>query len=217
MSESELEEWRDISRSITEDDRERFSPPAEVWAGIRAAVENDPKATSSPPEEATSKPEIVVDLDRVRMSRAPQARRRLRRQIAVGSAAAAVVAVLVFSAFRDESQVTTHVALATNEGLPEEYGGTAVATAVLAGNQAKLEVDFDATLPQGEPLELWLIKEDLSDMRSLGLIVSGGDTYTIPVGLDLSEFALVDVSVEPEDGDPTHSGRSILRGKLVES
>jgi RNA polymerase sigma-70 factor (ECF subfamily) len=38
--------------------------------------------------------------------------------------------------------------------------------------------------------------------------------FTFPVGLDLDDFAVVDVSAEPFDGDPAHSGDSILRGEL---
>ena len=34
------------------------------------------------------------------------------------------------------------------------------------------------------------------------------------VGLDLTEFPLLDISVEPLDGDPTHSGVSVARGDL---
>ena len=51
-------------------------------------------------------------------------------------------------------------------------------------------------------------------MRSLGLLDDAGE-YAIPADIDLSEFSVVDVSIEPDDGDPTHSGRSILRGTLV--
>ena len=38
--------------------------------------------------------------------------------------------------------------------------------------------------------------------------------FSIPVGLDLDDYALVDVSAEQFDGDPSHSGDSILRGEL---
>jgi hypothetical protein len=39
-------------------------------------------------------------------------------------------------------------------------------------------------------------------------------TYAVPGGIDYRNFPIVDVSVEPPDGDPTHSGDSILRGTL---
>ena len=78
-------------------------------------------------------------------------------------------------------------------------------------NQISLE--FSDALPSEEPVELWLIKPDLSDMVSLGLVQADG-TFAVPDGFDVSEYSVVDLSIEPNDGDPTHSGRSILRGQL---
>ena len=39
-------------------------------------------------------------------------------------------------------------------------------------------------------------------------------SFPIPDGVDLSEYDLVDISFEPIDGDPAHSGDSIVRGQL---
>ena len=36
----------------------------------------------------------------------------------------------------------------------------------------------------------------------------------VPAGIDPAQFALVDVSREPVDGEPAHSGDSIVRGLL---
>jgi hypothetical protein len=38
--------------------------------------------------------------------------------------------------------------------------------------------------------------------------------FVLPENLDVGEFPVVDVSNEPIDGDPTHSGDSIVRGVL---
>ena len=43
----------------------------------------------------------------------------------------------------------------------------------------------------------------------------GGVAVELPADLDLAEFPLVDVSVEPLDGNPTHSGDSVARGELT--
>ena len=53
----------------------------------------------------------------------------------------------------------------------------------------------------------------------LGEGVLRGDTATFPVpdGLDLGEFPVVDISVEPFDGDPSHSGDSVVRGTLTDA
>jgi hypothetical protein len=39
--------------------------------------------------------------------------------------------------------------------------------------------------------------------------------YQIPPDVDVGAFPVVDVSIEPPDGVPTHSGVSALRGTLT--
>jgi anti-sigma-K factor RskA len=70
-----------------------------------------------------------------------------------------------------------------------------------------------------EDLELWLIEPDDAanpiDLVSLGLVdPNDPGVFEIPTDYDPSTFSVVDISVEPRDGEPTHSGRSILRGPL---
>jgi hypothetical protein len=50
-------------------------------------------------------------------------------------------------------------------------------------------------------------------MVSLGPLRADG-RYAIPDGVDVRAFPVVDVSIEPLDGEPTHSGRSVMRGVL---
>ena len=38
----------------------------------------------------------------------------------------------------------------------------------------------------------------------------------VPAELDPDVYSIVDISIEPRDGDEQHSGRSILRGALTE-
>ena len=54
-------------------------------------------------------------------------------------------------------------------------------------------------------------------MYSLGVLpVSGEGTYPVPPQLsgDLSGFTIVDVSLEPYDGQVAHSANSLVRGSL---
>ncbi len=62
-------------------------------------------------------------------------------------------------------------------------------------------------------LELWVIDLDVTKLVSLGPLRTDG-VYELPPGLDPVAFPVVDVSIEPIDGDPTHSGNSVLRGIL---
>ena len=63
-------------------------------------------------------------------------------------------------------------------------------------------------------LEVWVISPDVTQLVSLGPLRADG-VYDLPRGLDPAAFPIVDVSVEPIDGDPTHSGASVLRGELT--
>jgi len=82
-----------------------------------------------------------------------------------------------------------------------------------------LAIDVDAPLEaQGDDfLELWLLEVDedgVTDLVSLGR-VDGSGRYAIPEGVDLDTFSVVDISVEPNDGNPEHSGASVVRGELA--
>ncbi len=50
-------------------------------------------------------------------------------------------------------------------------------------------------------------------VQSLGAL-EGDERFVVPDGLAIDEFPLVDVSIEPIDGDPAHSSKSVLRGEL---
>lgn len=65
--------------------------------------------------------------------------------------------------------------------------------------------------------QVWLISEDLTELVSLGVMTGQEATFAVPAGLDLSRFTVVDVSDEPTDGNPAHSGNSIVRGVLQAS
>jgi hypothetical protein len=64
--------------------------------------------------------------------------------------------------------------------------------------------------------EVWLINVDGTRMVALG-VLAGGDTgeFQVPQGLIDEGYRIVDISVEPDDGDPTHSGVSLARGELA--
>ena len=55
----------------------------------------------------------------------------------------------------------------------------------------------------------------LSLLVALGVLPEGDvGEFEVPQGLLDEGYRIVDISVEPDDGDPTHSGDSIVRGAL---
>ncbi|RPF25643.1 anti-sigma factor [Georgenia muralis] len=62
--------------------------------------------------------------------------------------------------------------------------------------------------------EVWLIDTEVQRLVSVGILTGEQGTFELPDGLDIDEYPIVDVSREPLDGNPAHSGDSIVRGQL---
>lgn len=63
--------------------------------------------------------------------------------------------------------------------------------------------------------EVWLINVDGTRMVSLGLLPDGqAADFDFPERLLEQGYRIVDISFEPDDGDPTHSGDSLARGTI---
>ncbi len=101
----------------------------------------------------------------------------------------------------------------------EPLGGSASGTATLAGDQASISLAGLAPSAKGEFYELWLLNsaDDLVALGSFKVSASGAAEISVPVPGNPDDFAAIDVSVEPADGDPAHSTRSVLRAPLAPS
>ncbi|WP_053227603.1 anti-sigma factor domain-containing protein [Solirubrobacter soli] len=66
----------------------------------------------------------------------------------------------------------------------------------------------------GQFYELWLLGADkrLVGLGSFRVDAQGKATLTLPLPVDPKQFTYFDLSLEPSDGDPGHSGVSVLRG-----
>jgi hypothetical protein len=217
MADQELAEWAAIAKTITNEDRERFAPPADLWSRIDSAVGETDAAVMDDSEAddviiGRADAEIV-DLTQARTHRAKRGIRHQRRNLALVAAAAALVFVIGLSLTGGE-QDAVYIAQATTADMPEPWTGEVTATVNASESEVMLVSTNDFS--SAEPVELWLIKPDLSDMHSLGLVQLDGReaTLAIPEGVDVAEFSIVDLSIEPDDGVPTHSGRSFVRGAL---
>lgn len=97
--------------------------------------------------------------------------------------------------------------------LPQHQGdGAAEVVDTDAGTELIVDV---SNLSSGEGFyEVWLIDPDTFQMIGLGALTDTSGRFPIPDGLDLSRYTVVDVSLEPLDGDPVHSTDSVVRGEL---
>jgi hypothetical protein len=218
----------DVARSLGEDDYDLPAPPPGVWSAISdragapgratgpAAVEEGPDApgaqgaagAAGTREASADRPTAVEPL------RPPPSRQS--RWLVLASAAAVVAVLLGLGAFvaaRDSGpEVLASTVLEPLTGAE----GPGEARLIESDGGRQLDVSFDGALPaaDGGYYEVWLIDRQVDGMVSLGPVRADG-TYDVPAGVDVEEFPVVDVSAEPADGNPTHSGTSVLRGTLA--
>jgi anti-sigma-K factor RskA len=95
-------------------------------------------------------------------------------------------------------------------------GAHAVAT-LTGGGALRVELSGLAPTPPGRFYELWLLNSptDLVAIGSFRVPASGRVTVTVPLPDDPARFQFLDISVEPSDGNPAHSGDSVLRGETA--
>ncbi len=201
-------------RDLDADELELVAPPAEVWVGIESALDADRTA------------EPVANI----VSISSRRNRWIAPALAVAAAAVLAVAGIVVFSGRGSStpDVLASAQLAFDADRFDPLGENASATVSLIDADNRLELTIDqADLPTdlSEPadLEIWLIEPDADgnvvDLVSLGVVHPDDDaeTFPVPAGYDPAVYTVVDISVEPRDGNHDHSGRSILRGALTDA
>ncbi|MGR0220422.1 anti-sigma factor [Agromyces sp. ZXT2-6] len=224
-----------LGRGAPDDDLE--APPSSVWESIHAELGLAPELAADPTAGRT--PVAVAAAPAMRGEHvAPRRRARTpslasggpegpRRRIAwlpitVAAAIGGILAGLGLgwllgaagggTVGQDPAVVLASAELDSFPGWDDAVGSATVEEG--PDGLRTVVVDLDATVPTGEVREVWLIRSDASGLVSLGLLDGDSGRFVVPAGIDLDEFTLVDVSAEPVDGDPAHSGDSIVRGEL---
>lgn len=202
-----------LARS-TVGEHELTEPPAHVWNSISAELG---LAAGVVPNRVADVEAVVAEpvrLDDVRARRAG-IRRFIAPVLASAAAAALVTAgVLSWSAGAPRDPGVT-VASAQLDALPDWVGAAGQATvAERADGERVIRIALDAVVDDDLVREVWLLTESVDGLISLGLLDGPTGEFVIPATVDLTRFSVVDISAEPVDGDPTHSGNSIVRGAL---
>ncbi|MFP7761522.1 anti-sigma factor [Marisediminicola sp. LYQ134] len=206
------------------------TPDPEVWNRISQSLQLSPDVRPATVSEADAAaapraPETSVDVPLRERRRTKHASRRgvnsrTRTQrvllgvsatlLAVG-ALAAVTAVVV-GRLADPTPLAS-ASLDPLDAHPDASGDATVEVASSGVRDVVVSV-AGGPAPAGDYREVWLLNSDLDELISLGVLEGDVGRFTIPDGVDLADFPIVDVSVEPLDGDPAHSGDSIVRGTL---
>ncbi len=175
------------------------APPPGLWAAIEAELASSGTDTGGD----------VVPLSAARS-------RRNRRPLLAAAAIAAVALVAVPSALaiRSSRAAKCPSEQASLSALAD-FSGTG--SAALASG-CSLEIDLSALPPlENGYYEAWLLEiQDgkLKDLVPLGDLASTKASYKVAGSVDLNRYNVVDISREPNDGNPAHSGDSVLRGQL---
>lgn len=212
---SELDRLMRVTRAARENgpaDFELMEPSPAVWEGIRAQLTAEAVPAEPTPAPA---PDHVPARSRHTRSR--------RRWIAALSGAAVLVVAAVIGAtllLRPAAQPTVE-AQATLAGLPawSTSSGTATMEREPDGTTV-LRVDLDSPAVQSNGTayrEVWLMNTDLTKSISVGLLDGGSGRFVMPPNIASADYPVVDISQQPLNGDPAHSGDSIVRGTLSAS
>ncbi|MBH0055267.1 anti-sigma factor [Salinibacterium sp. SWN139] len=217
-----------VGRS-TFDAGELVEPPSRVWERISDELSLAPPATgveavlaavgdaadSADAADAPASPDVSAAGATVHSL----AERRRRPWVGIVAAAAAVALVAsagtaLWSTFSPAERPTI-LASATLDAFPAwpDSAGEATLEQLPDGTRV-IDVNFDAPATDGGYREVWLITTDATALVSLGIVEGTSGQFTVPDGLDISSYDLVDISEEQFDGNPAHSGDSIVRGQL---
>jgi hypothetical protein len=207
-----------LARTMREDDFVLEEPPGDLWSRIEQRVAAlEPADVAVPDNEIPAAGEIAPSGEITPpVELAARRRRRWTRPALAAAAAVAVIGgVTAVVVSRDDEPNEIAVVDLSNAGLDprgQDSHGTATVIRLDDGRYA-LDVDV-ADLPSDADgfFELWVIDPNVEGMVSLGPLHNG--RVVLPSGVDPQAFPIVDISIEPVDGVPTHSGDSILRGQI---
>ena len=183
-----------------EECRHELVAAAAAAAALRSAARHAPVEVQTPAPVPTALPSAG--------GRLPS------RRWAVGSAVAAAVAVVAIAAFL--------VVGRGDGGTPPQRVALEPVAAGTAAGDVTMRADGGSTAmtvstsglrrPQHGYYEVWLLDPATNKMLPVGVLPpSGGSTYDLPASV-IGRYSAVDVSLEPDDGNPAHSTDSVLRG-----
>ncbi|POH69241.1 MULTISPECIES: anti-sigma factor domain-containing protein [Cryobacterium] len=167
--------------------------------------------TERPGAGPAGEPAPVVQLDQHR-------RRRVWLPVAAAACAVGIVGGIVGGVWWQstrEPAAETVLAQAQLDALPGWTASGSASVEESADGRREVVVDLADDAGNEGLREVWLLTADATGLVSVGLLDGATGRFSLPADLDLAEFPVVDVSAEPADGNPAHSGDSIVRGTLT--
>jgi anti-sigma factor RsiW len=197
-------------------------PPDRVWAAIAAELGDELPPAESPLRQLPPPPKAL------RQPLLPE-RPKARRRVLVAAVAALVALVagvgigLGVGALGSGAEVPPSSSIVAQlqpiGSLDPAGSGTLTATERAGVRTMAVRLTGVADTAGADYLEVWLMNGAGTEIVALGALTRDDTGYTgsftVPSNLPMAQLDLVDVSAERYDGDPGHSGVSILRGTLA--
>lgn len=198
------------------------TPRSAVWDRIAAEVR------TSPHPEVAEEPPLPQESDRLRgtehLVRPRRKARPSRRRVSwLLTSAIAVIALVLgvgggvaLTSLNPAPQAQV-LAAATLQAFPQwpTAQGKAKIETTPAG-QRELVVTLTSTpTSEGGFREVWIMSSSLKKLISVGVLVGDSGRFALPEGISTDAYPVVDISEQPNNGNPAHSGNSIVRGTLT--
>jgi anti-sigma-K factor RskA len=189
------------------------APSADVWTKIQADIHADSNTDIHTDTHAGAESTAeVVALD----SRRPARRRNWALAVAASFIGLAVGVGITLAATRTDAP--TAVTVATAQIVPVSAPtahGQAVIKRVANGQRTMTISVKDLPVAKNGFYEVWLMNAKPVRFLAVGsLDGKHNGVFQLPPGLDLSAYPYIDVSLQPFNGNPLHSGDSVVRGNL---
>jgi anti-sigma-K factor RskA len=180
----------------------REAPSADLFHRILAALDEPDAAPAAAPAPASA-----VERRRWSGFRWP----RVALGAAVAAAAVLVVGVVLVS--RDDVEPDAFAAIAGKDDFAAVSGTAELFPEDGSGSRLVLHLASVPPAPTGHHYEVWVLPEGSETMESVGKVAPTDGEAELEVEVPgAGPFAALDVSVEPDDGDPAHSGTSLAGG-----
>jgi hypothetical protein len=221
---TELEQLRQVvraARAVSTDDL-LTAPPDRVWRSIAAELRPATSPAARTASGATAPDPYGHHSRGHAWLRRPAGRERAwpRRTALLLAAASLTVGAVLGSAVTwwrlDDDTPNADVSRAGRLAplaLPQAAGTVRLVRDAEAERQVMVTVK--GLPPTDGYYEVWLMDRSRTRLIAMGVLgPDGSATLPLPEGIDLSGYTLIDVSAQENNGNPAHSGESVVRGRL---
>ena len=200
---AEVEELAAVTRQVrqTTGAERLVAPPALVWDAVVAEVDGAPEGSASA--------DVVLLAPRRRVSW-------------LTTAAAACIGLVVgggamFAATSGQRSTAPAPAVVASASLAPLPGSSATGNVQVVSTSSgpRVQVDVTGLAPGNGYYEVWLLDKDGKKLVALGALDgSARGSFAMPQGIAMTDYPVVDVSLQAPNGDPSHSHHSLVRGTL---